>query len=163
MAPIAAAARDDGEGWRWALGAWGAVALLPLVVWIVLARRTGHDFPAVGAASGDGGSLLRSPTALALTLLFGVQSMNAYVQFAWVPQILRDAGLSVVVHAGPGNFKSQFKRADASGARVAVILGADEVAAQAASVKFLRAEEQGENAQQRVPLAQLADVLNIKG
>lgn len=96
-APIAAAARDDGEGWRWALGAWGAVALLPLVVWIVLARRTGHDFPAVGAASGDGGSLLRSPTALALTLLFGVQSMNAYVQFAWVPQILRDAGLSAGV------------------------------------------------------------------
>ena len=82
---------------------------------------------------------------------------------ARVGEDLRDAGLSVIVHAGSASFKSQFKRADASGARVAVILGADEVAAQAASVKFLRAEEQGENAQQRVPLAQLADVLNIKG
>ncbi|WP_343737958.1 His/Gly/Thr/Pro-type tRNA ligase C-terminal domain-containing protein, partial [Achromobacter sp.] len=60
-------------------------------------------------------------------------------------------------------FKSQFKRADASGARVAVILGADEVASQTASVKFLRAEEQGEAAQQQVPLAKLADALNNKG
>ena len=108
-APIAAAGPDGGEGWRWALGVWGAVALVPLVVWALVARRTGHDFPAVGATAGAGGSLLRSPTALALTLLFGVQSMNAYVQFAWVPQILRDAGLpagvsgaAVAVTAGLG-------------------------------------------------------------
>lgn len=82
---------------------------------------------------------------------------------ARVGEDLRDAGLSVIVHAGSASFKSQFKRADASGARVAVILGADEVAAQTASVKFLRADAQGEAAQQQVPLAGLADVLNIKG
>ena len=35
-----------------------------------------------------------SPTAIALTVLFGVQSTNAYVQFGWLPQIYRDAGLS---------------------------------------------------------------------
>ncbi|WP_447918899.1 histidine--tRNA ligase [Achromobacter aegrifaciens] len=80
-----------------------------------------------------------------------------------VGEDLRDAGLSVIVHAGSAGFKSQFKRADASGARVAVILGADEVATQTASVKFLRADAQGEAAQQQVPLAGLADVLNIKG
>mgnify|MGYP002353250404 CR=1 FL=1 len=74
-----------------------------------------------------------------------------------------DAGLSVIVHAGSAGFKSQFKRADASGARVAVILGADEVASQTASVKFLRAEGQGDSAQQQVPLAKLADALNNKG
>ncbi|WP_251877041.1 histidine--tRNA ligase [Achromobacter sp. Marseille-Q4954] len=82
---------------------------------------------------------------------------------ARVGEDLRDAGLSVIVHAGSASFKSQFKRADASRARVAVILGADEVAAQTASVKFLRAEAQGEAAQQQVPLAGLADVLNNKG
>ncbi|MBO1016724.1 histidine--tRNA ligase [Achromobacter sp. SD115] len=82
---------------------------------------------------------------------------------ARVGEDLRDAGLSVVVHAGSAGFKSQFKRADASGARVAVILGADEVAAQTASVKFLRADAQGETAQQQVPLAGLAEVLNNKG
>ncbi|MBB1624969.1 histidine--tRNA ligase [Achromobacter sp. UMC71] len=82
---------------------------------------------------------------------------------ARVGEDLRDAGLSVVVHAGSASFKSQFKRADASGARVAVILGADEVASQTASVKFLRADAQGDAAQQQVPLAALAEVLNLKG
>jgi CP family cyanate transporter-like MFS transporter len=37
---------------------------------------------------------MHSPTAIALTVLFGVQSMHAYVQFGWLPQIYRDAGLS---------------------------------------------------------------------
>src|SRR5699024_2091708 len=39
------------------------------------------------------GRLTRSPTAMALTALFGLQSMNAYIQFGWLPQIYRDAGL----------------------------------------------------------------------
>jgi histidyl-tRNA synthetase len=55
---------------------------------------------------------------------------------------LRDAGLSVVLHSGAGNFKSQMKRADASGARYAVIIGDDEAAAQTVSVKALREEAQ---------------------
>ena len=82
---------------------------------------------------------------------------------ARVGEQLRDAGLSVLVHAGSSGFKSQFKRADASGARVAVILGSDEVAAGAASVKFLRTDAAGEAAQQQVPLDRLADVLKSKG
>jgi histidyl-tRNA synthetase len=51
---------------------------------------------------------------------------------------LRNAGLSVVLHAGGGSFKSQMKRADSSGAGVAVIVGDDEAAAGEASVKSLR-------------------------
>ncbi|WP_094820757.1 histidine--tRNA ligase [Bordetella genomosp. 4] len=78
---------------------------------------------------------------------------------ARVGEQLRDAGFSVIVHAGSASFKSQFKRADASGARVAVILGTDEVASQTASVKFLRADAANEAAQQQVPLDRLADVL----
>jgi len=54
---------------------------------------------------------------------------------------LRDAGLDVVMHCGGGSFKSQFKRADASGAFVAVVLGDDEVARGEATVKWLRAGE----------------------
>lgn len=91
------------------------------------------------------------------------QGEDAQRLAARVGEDLRDAGLSVVVHAGTAGFKSQFKRADASGARVAVILGADEVASQTASVKFLRADAQGDAAQQQVPLAALAEVLNLKG
>lgn len=91
------------------------------------------------------------------------QGEDAQRLAASVGEQLRDAGLSVIVHAGSASFKSQFKRADASGARVAVILGADEVASQVASVKFLRADAQGDAAQQQVPLAQLAEVLKLKG
>lgn len=53
---------------------------------------------------------------------------------------LRDAvpGLNLVCNAGQGSFKSQFKRADRSGAALALVLGEDEVRDQTVSVKFLR-------------------------
>src|SRR3546814_907648 len=49
------------------------------------------------------------------------QSDAAQRTAAQVAEQLRDAGLSVIVHAGSAGFKSQFKRADASGAPVAEI------------------------------------------
>ena len=65
---------------------------------------------------------------------------------------LRAAGHAVVLHAGGGAFKSQMKKADASGALLALIVGEDEIAAQAVSVKPLR----DARAQQRVGRAELA-------
>ena len=66
-----------------------------------------------------------------------------------VGESLRDAGLDVLTHAGGGSFKSQMKRADASGARVALIIGDDEAAAERVTVKPLR-----ESAEQRaIPVA----------
>ncbi len=57
-------------------------------------------------------------------------------------QILRAAGVSVQMHAGStngmGSMKSQFKRADSSGARYALVFGVDEVAANQVTVKSLR-------------------------
>jgi histidyl-tRNA synthetase len=41
-------------------------------------------------------------------------------------------------HCGGGSFKSQIKRADKSGARIALILGEDEVASGTVGVKYLR-------------------------
>ena len=59
-----------------------------------------------------------------------------------VAEELRALGLSVVTHPmgaeGPGSMKSQFKRADASGARFALIFGPDELAAGQVAVKSLR-------------------------
>jgi histidyl-tRNA synthetase len=54
---------------------------------------------------------------------------------------LRTQGVSVVMHAGGGSMKSQFKRADASGAAFALIFGADELAAGRVAIKPLRAGE----------------------
>ena len=55
-----------------------------------------------------------------------------------VAEDLRDAGLAIVVHAGGGNFGLQMRRADASGARFALIVGDDEAAANMVAVKPLR-------------------------
>ena len=53
---------------------------------------------------------------------------------------LRDAlpSLRVMTHCGGGSFKSQFKKADRSGARFALVLGDDEVAKRQAGIKPLR-------------------------
>lgn len=55
-----------------------------------------------------------------------------------VAERLRDAGLDVVLHCGGGSFKAQMKRADASGARFAVIIGDNEALADTVTVKPLR-------------------------
>jgi len=55
-----------------------------------------------------------------------------------VGEMLRDAGNAIVVNAGGGSIKSQMKKADASGAAYALIIGEDEVAAGNVSVKPLR-------------------------
>ena len=47
----------------------------------------------------------------------------------------------MVLHAGGGSFKSQMKKADASGAWLALIVGEDEVRAREISVKALRKNE----------------------
>ena len=60
---------------------------------------------------------------------------------------LRDAvpGLRLLAHCGGGSFKSQFKRADKSGAKVALVLGDDEVEQGTVGVKYLREEKPQQN------------------
>jgi len=55
-----------------------------------------------------------------------------------VGEMLRDAGNAIVVNAGGGSIKSQMKKADASGAAFALIIGDDEAAAGNVSLKPLR-------------------------
>ena len=67
---------------------------------------------------------------------------------------LRAQGVSVQMHSGAASMKSQFKKADACGARFALIFGADELAAGEVTLKSLR---DGVGAQTRHALAQVAD------
>jgi histidyl-tRNA synthetase len=55
---------------------------------------------------------------------------------------LRDSNLRVLLHCGGGSFKSQMKKADASGAQVAVVIGDDEAQANEISVKPMQGGEQ---------------------
>lgn len=91
------------------------------------------------------------------------QGDEAQRRAALLAESLRDAGMSVIVHAGAASFKSQFKRADSSAASIAVILGGDELAAGVASVKMLRAVAQTPDAAQfSVPLDDLVAFLKDK-
>ncbi|VTU32519.1 Histidine--tRNA ligase [Variovorax sp. PBL-H6] len=69
-------------------------------------------------------------------------------------QQLRESGVRVQMHAatadGLGSFKSQFKKADSSGAAYALVFGADELARGELTVKALR---DGTGAQTARPLA----------
>ena len=71
---------------------------------------------------------------------------------------LRQCGLRAVLHAagdaGPGSMKSQFRKADASRARYALIFGADERAAGEVTIKSLR---DADAPQRRRSLAQIQD------
>jgi histidyl-tRNA synthetase len=57
-----------------------------------------------------------------------------------VLEALRAEGVAVQMHAGGGSFKSQFKKADASGARFALVFGPDELARGEVAVKPLRGD-----------------------
>jgi histidyl-tRNA synthetase len=126
----------------------------------------GKSTPAVGFAMGierliELMKLAGEPAAPAQCDVYLVhQGTPAQVQAFILGERLRDAGLDVVVHCataqGAGSFKSQMKKADASGAAFAIILGDDELASQSATVKALRGAE-GEAQQSRVAFDAVVD------
>jgi histidyl-tRNA synthetase len=71
----------------------------------------------------------------------GEKAEQAGMRFA---EAIRNAmpGLKLQVNCGGGSFKSQFKKADKSGAEYALILGDDEVSRGVAGVKSLRQEQE---------------------
>ncbi len=126
----------------------------------LIAQLGGKPAPAVGFGLGIE-RLLLLVQALALPVPSGAPDAYAVVPpgtplapVVATLEALRAAGLRVVQHAGgadgPGSMKSQFKRADASGARWALVFGADELAAGELTLKALR---DGGGAQERLPLA----------
>jgi len=110
----------------------------------LFAQLGGKAAPACGFAMGVERLLALMEEAAAA---HQATAPDAYVIFsgegtpvaAWgAAEGLRDAGLEVVLHCGGGSFKSQMRRADASGARFAVIIGETEVAQGKIGVKPLR-------------------------
>ncbi|MCO5107189.1 MAG: histidine--tRNA ligase [Burkholderiaceae bacterium] len=105
-------------------------------------------------ARGDGAP---QPQCEVYVVHQGDETLEAALQAA---ERLRDAGIDVILHCGGGSFKAQFRRADASGARLAVIVGGDELARGEVSVKWLRAGDAGAaGPQQSVALDRLAELV----
>jgi histidyl-tRNA synthetase len=72
-----------------------------------------------------------------------------------VAEQLRDDRKRVVLHCGGGSFKSQMKKADASGARVALVIGDEEAQANEVGVKPMQGGEQ-----ERVSVRDLTETVN---
>jgi histidyl-tRNA synthetase len=122
----------------------------------LVAQLGGPDTPATGFALGVERLIeLMTIQEVALTdvapqayLVHAGEAATARV--AALAESLRDAlpDLRLQVHAGPGSFKAQFKRADRSGARLALVFGDDEAANDALQIKPLTTGR----AQESVPL-----------
>lgn len=109
----------------------------------------GKAAPAVGWALGVERVLelvrehAKTPPVAVPDVYAVVPDAGALPRVMQVLQQLRQQGVRVQMHAsaggdGMGSMKSQFKKADASGARVAVVFGADELARNVVLVKQLR-------------------------
>ncbi|WP_304625154.1 histidine--tRNA ligase [uncultured Parasutterella sp.] len=61
-----------------------------------------------------------------------------YLNAIGAAEKLRDAGIRMIVHSGSMKFANQLKRADASGALYALVIGSDEAAAGKVGLKALR-------------------------
>ena len=96
-------AGENGQNWRFALASWSVFAGIAAVIWLKITFLVRTDTPEGSAhyrnAPAETGNVKRRPiyhsrTAIALVLGFGLQALNAYVQFAFLPHILVNAGYS---------------------------------------------------------------------
>ncbi|XZG71833.1 histidine--tRNA ligase [Chitinibacteraceae bacterium HSL-7] len=120
----------------------------------------GKPCPGVGFAIGVERLLLLLEvsgiaTPVAAPDVYIVHQGDTAAPFAFkLARDLRAAGFDVVFNAGGGSFKSQFKKADASRARCAVVIGDDEVASGVVTLKTLTGEAGG--SQEQIAIADLA-------
>lgn len=104
----------------------------------------GKSAPAVGWGLGIERLLLLLDEAgvqapvVAPTVYAVLPNVRLLPQVMTTLEALRAAGVSVLMHAGGHSMKAQFKRADASGARYALIFGDDELARGEVALKSLR-------------------------
>lgn len=93
---------------------------------------------------GDKGLLPAAPAADAYFIAVGERAQAAVLEMA---EKLRDQvpDLRLCVNCGGGSFKSQFKRADKSGARFALLLGDDELDNDNVGLKYLREDKPQES------------------
>jgi histidyl-tRNA synthetase len=133
----------------------------------LIARMGGRATPGIGFGMGIERviELLKesgqAPDAPACDVYVLHQGGATQARAFLVAEQLRDAGLDVVLHAGEASMKSQMKKADASGAEYAVIVGEAEMASGAVAVKALRdgAADRAFAQQTTVALERLADAV----
>ena len=105
----------DATNWQLSLATWAGLSVVALLPWLVALFASPRTTPGPATAPASPAALAgtpelvvhqparkaapakmnlwRSPTAWGLTLMFGCTSLNTYAMFAWLPEILSEAGL----------------------------------------------------------------------
>lgn len=81
-------------GWRAGLGLWAVTAGIAALPWVLALRRPAPRVEEPAGVDLRLKNLLRSRNAWAVTVLFGMQALNAYTLLGWLAPLLRDAGWS---------------------------------------------------------------------
>jgi histidyl-tRNA synthetase len=130
----------------------------------------GRAIPAVGFALGlerlialleATGKPLPDGNPHVYLVLGGEQGIRRGMVFA-AQLRARLAGLRLQTNCGDGSFKSQFKRADRSGAGIALVIGDDEARQGLVTVKRLRAGAEQETLPEAAVARRLADLLALE-
>jgi MFS transporter, CP family, cyanate transporter len=87
-------AQLTGMGWRGSLALWALPALLAAIAWVPQARRSDLPEKASSRTPHEVSGLWRSALAWQVTLFMGLQSLAYYVTLTWLPEILREEGMS---------------------------------------------------------------------
>jgi CP family cyanate transporter-like MFS transporter len=112
--PLVALPVAQAAGWRFSVGMWAILGFAAVVPWVVViaqsvsarshlrtlvrrAPRTERPAALVRAGSQESRIVWRSRLAWALVLTFFANTTCTYVLFAWLPEILADAGLGADV------------------------------------------------------------------
>ncbi|WP_448059544.1 CynX/NimT family MFS transporter [Cellulomonas hominis] len=107
LPPLLAVPVTARYGWRVSLASWATIGLLSTVPWLVVIsrsavaraslrdvlRRAPRDTATLSSRHRGGGRVWRSPLAWGMAVTFAMNSLASYVVFAWLPQILTDAGV----------------------------------------------------------------------
>ncbi len=133
----------------------------------LVAQLGGKDTPAVGFAMGLERIVLLLETLgltqdipAAVDVYVTAMGENCLVEAIKVAQELRSAlpYLKVMSHCGGGNVKKQMKRADKSGASVALLIGEEELAEGMVTVKHLRNDNEQQQVARNALIAFLAEL-----
>ena len=104
----------------------------------------------------------KAETAAAPAIYFAMRGDNSIALAQGLAEGLRDRlpGLEIIVHAGAGSFKSQMRKADKSGARIALILGEAEIGAGVVAIKYLREDRPQEEVAQSDLIARIETIFS---
>lgn len=103
--PLIAVPVAEALGWRVSLGQWAVVALIASIPWLFALGSNKIEEPVVTQSltvpiNVRHVKIWKSPTAMAMVVIWAVSAVNGYANFAWLPQILMDESGSTPAEAG---------------------------------------------------------------